>query len=35
MLGLPLSTLLTGFLFVALLTMWRQPATPTLAAADT
>jgi uncharacterized membrane-anchored protein len=33
MLGLPLSTLLTGVLFVALLAMWRQPATPTFAAA--
>jgi uncharacterized membrane-anchored protein len=35
MLGLPLSTLVTGMLFVALLAMWRQPTEPALAAADT
>jgi uncharacterized membrane-anchored protein len=34
MLGLPLSTLVTGMLFVALLAMWRQPTAPALAAAD-
>ena len=34
MLGLALSTLVTGALFVALLALWRQPATPKLAAAD-
>jgi uncharacterized membrane-anchored protein len=34
MLGLPLSTLVTGMLFVALLALWRQPATPKLVPAD-
>jgi uncharacterized membrane-anchored protein len=34
MLGLPLSTLVTGALFVALLVLWKQPATPKLVAAD-
>jgi uncharacterized membrane-anchored protein len=34
MLGLPLSTLITGALFVALLALWKQPATPKLAVAD-
>jgi uncharacterized membrane-anchored protein len=34
MLGLPLSTLVTGALFVALLAMWKQPATSKLVAAD-
>jgi uncharacterized membrane-anchored protein len=33
MLGLPLSTLITGALFVALLVMWKQPATKLVAAA--
>ena len=33
MLGLPLATLVTGILFVALLAMWRQPAEPCLVAA--
>jgi uncharacterized membrane-anchored protein len=31
MLGLPLGTLITGALFVALLVLWKQPATPKLA----
>jgi uncharacterized membrane-anchored protein len=35
MLGLPLSTLVTGMLFVAVLTLWKQPAAPRLAVADT
>jgi uncharacterized membrane-anchored protein len=34
MLGLPLATLVTGALFVALLVMWREPAEPRLVAAD-
>jgi uncharacterized membrane-anchored protein len=34
MLGLPLSTLITGTLFVALLAMWKQPAASKLVAAD-
>jgi uncharacterized membrane-anchored protein len=34
MLGLPLSTLVTGALFVALLVLWKQPATPQLVAAE-
>jgi uncharacterized membrane-anchored protein len=34
MLGLPLSTLVTGALFVALLAMWKQPAASKLVAAD-
>jgi uncharacterized membrane-anchored protein len=34
MLGLPTSTLLTGILFVALLTVWKQPAAPKLAHAS-
>jgi len=34
MLGLPLSTLVAGALFVALLLLWKQPATPKLATAD-
>jgi uncharacterized membrane-anchored protein len=34
MLGLALSTLITGALFVTLLVVWKQPATPRLAAAD-
>jgi uncharacterized membrane-anchored protein len=34
MLGLPLSTLATGALFVALLVLWKQPATPKLVAAE-
>jgi len=34
MLGLPLSTLVTGALFVALLVLWKQPATSKLVAAD-
>ena len=34
MLGLPLSTLVTGALFVALLVLWKQPATPKLVAAE-
>ena len=34
MLGLPLSTLVTGALFVTLLVLWKQPATPKLVAAD-
>jgi uncharacterized membrane-anchored protein len=33
-LGLALSTLVTGVLFVALLALWKQPATQKLAAAD-
>jgi hypothetical protein len=35
MLGLPLSTLLTGVLFVALLAAWKESASPKLARADT
>src|SRR3984893_11812578 len=35
MLGLPLSTLVTGTLFVALLVMWREPAASKLVHADT
>jgi uncharacterized membrane-anchored protein len=31
MLGLPTSTLVTGILFVALLTVWKEPAEPSLA----
>ena len=31
MLGLPTSTLVTGILFVALLTVWKEPAAPKLA----
>ena len=34
MLGLALSTLVTGALFVALLALWKQPATQKLVAAD-
>jgi uncharacterized membrane-anchored protein len=34
MLGLPLSTLVTGALFVALLALWKQPAPPKLVVAD-
>jgi uncharacterized membrane-anchored protein len=34
MLGLPLSTLVTGALFVALLVLWKQPATSKLVAAE-
>jgi uncharacterized membrane-anchored protein len=34
MLGLTLSTLITGALFVALLALWKQPATPKLVVAD-
>jgi hypothetical protein len=34
MLGLALSTLITGALFVALLALWKQPATPKLVVAD-
>jgi uncharacterized membrane-anchored protein len=34
MLGLPLSTLITGALFVVLLAMWKQPAPPKLVPAD-
>ena len=34
MLGLPLSTLVTGALFVAVLVLWKQPATRKLVAAD-
>jgi uncharacterized membrane-anchored protein len=34
MLGLPLSTLVTGTLFVALLVVWKQPATSKLVAAE-
>jgi uncharacterized membrane-anchored protein len=33
-LGLPLSTLITGALFVALLALWKQPVTPKLVVAD-
>jgi uncharacterized membrane-anchored protein len=33
-LGLPLSTLMAGALFVALLAIWKQPAAPKLVAAD-
>jgi uncharacterized membrane-anchored protein len=35
MLGLPLGTLVTGTLFVALLVMWKEPATSKLAHAET
>jgi hypothetical protein len=31
MLGLPLSTLITGALFIALLALWRQPGASKLA----
>ncbi len=34
MLGLPLGTLVTGTLFVALLAMWRQPKASQLVAAE-
>jgi len=34
MLGLPTSTLVTGILFVALLTVWKEPASPKLAHAS-
>src|SRR5882757_2530301 len=34
MLGLPLSTLITGALFVVLLAMWKQPVPPKLVPAD-
>jgi uncharacterized membrane-anchored protein len=34
MLGLALSTLVTGALFIALLMLWKQPATPKLVVAD-
>jgi uncharacterized membrane-anchored protein len=34
MLGLALSTLVTGALFIVLLALWRQPATPKLVVAD-
>ena len=35
MLGLPLGTLVTGTLFVALLVMWKEPAASKLVHADT
>ena len=35
MLGLPLSTLVTGALFVALLAMWNEPAASKVVHADT
>jgi uncharacterized membrane-anchored protein len=35
MLGLPLSTLITGMLFVALLALWKQPGSPKLVPAGT
>ncbi|HXL31510.1 MAG TPA: hypothetical protein VN968_19780 [Bradyrhizobium sp.] len=34
LLGLPLSTLVTGVLFIALLAIWNEPMAPKLARAD-
>jgi hypothetical protein len=34
MLGLPLSTLVTGALFVALLAIWNEPTAPKMVHAD-
>jgi uncharacterized membrane-anchored protein len=34
MLGLPVSTLVTGVLFIALLAVWNEPTAPKLAHAD-